>query len=553
MGSAGGYSSIVLAYNGPWTATANSSFLHISAGSLSGTGSGLVVFEFDPFTGTGTRTGTLTIAGFTVTVTQAGTNYIGPIGPIPAITLASSGLNQPLGVAVDTSGNVYIADSGNGAIKEWNASTQQVTTLVSTGLAYPTGVAVDGSGNVYIADYGDSAVKEWNASTQQVTTLVSSGLSNETGVAVDGSGNVYIADCGNYAIKEWNASTQQVTTLVSSGLVYPRGVAVDAVGNVYIADTNDNAIKGWSVSTQQVATLVSSGLSSPSGVAVDNSGNVYIADSGNNAIKEWSAATQQVTTLVSVGLSYPYQVAVDGSGNIYAGESGVNATKEIPYAFVGPGSLTETPPAGSDSLLPVLPSTASLAGVFAPISNQSWLTIGTIASGVINLSFTANPSSFARYATINLLGQQISVMQEPVAILTVAKTHTGDFTQGQNGAKYTVTVSNVTLGGESAGTVTVTETVPAGMTLVSMNGGTTWNCTVLPTCTTPYGDAERAGRGHNLEHGDCADHQRGDQRIPEQPDATDFGHLRVFRAVVTESVAGNGGAPAPATPVPHER
>ena len=77
VGSAAGTSSVVLSYSGAWTATANNSFLHISAGSASGTGSAVVVFTYDAFTGTGTRTGTLTIAGLTVTVTQAGTNYSG--------------------------------------------------------------------------------------------------------------------------------------------------------------------------------------------------------------------------------------------------------------------------------------------------------------------------------------------------------------------------------------------------------------------------------------------------------------------------------------------
>ena len=64
------------------------------------------------------------------------------------------------------------------------------------------GVAVDGAGNVYIADTSHNAIKEWNATTQQVTTLVSSGLSGPFGVAVDGAGNVYIADTDNNAIKE---------------------------------------------------------------------------------------------------------------------------------------------------------------------------------------------------------------------------------------------------------------------------------------------------------------------------------------------------------------
>ncbi len=69
---------------------------------------------------------------------------------------------------MDGSGNVYFADTNNNAVKEWSASTQQVTTLVSSGLNAPMGVATDGSGNVYIADSSDNALKEWSASTQQL-------------------------------------------------------------------------------------------------------------------------------------------------------------------------------------------------------------------------------------------------------------------------------------------------------------------------------------------------------------------------------------------------
>jgi DNA-binding beta-propeller fold protein YncE len=85
-------------------------------------------------------------------------------------------LNLPYGVALDSSGNLYIADTGNNAIREWIASTQQMTTLVSAGLNAPHGVAVDGQGNVYIADAYNNAVEEWSPATQQLTTLVSSGL-----------------------------------------------------------------------------------------------------------------------------------------------------------------------------------------------------------------------------------------------------------------------------------------------------------------------------------------------------------------------------------------
>ena len=403
VGSAGGSSSVVLAYDGVWTATSNDSFLHISAGSASATGGAVVVFTYDAFTGTGSRTGTLTIAGLTVTVTQAGTNYSGPLGSNPLLTLAS--LPGALSVAADGSGNVYFSAFYSAFIDEWNASTQ-VTTPISP-LVYPYDIALDSSGNIYMTSWSGNIVAEWNALTQQTTTLVSSGLGGPTGIAVDSSGNVYIADTVDDAIKEWSASTQQVTTLVSSGLNWPEGAAVDGLGNVYIADSDNGAVKEWNVATQQMTTLVSSGLNYPDALAVDGSGNVYIADF--QTIKEWSPSTQQVT-LLSSRLSSPSGVAVDASGNVYVANYGFNDVIEIPYAFVGPAGLTEPAAAGTDSLLPVLPAAAPLTGVYAPTSDQSWLTIGTVANGVVSFSFTANTST-TRVAHISLLGQQITVMQ----------------------------------------------------------------------------------------------------------------------------------------------
>jgi DNA-binding beta-propeller fold protein YncE len=403
-GPAAGSDSDLVEFAGPWAAAANASWLHTTS---SGSGNGLATINFDANSGAA-RTGTLTVAGATLTVTQAGSDYL----PATAVTsLVSSGLRLPYGVAVDRSGNVYTADYGNSAVEEWNASTQTVSTLVSSGIDWPWSVAVDGAGNVYIAD-SDNAITEWNSATGAVSAPVS-GFNDPHGVAVDGAGNVYIADSFNNAVDEWNASTQTLSTLVSSGLSLPYGLAVDSAGNVYIADLGDSAIKEWNASTQSLSTLVSSGLGGPYGVAVDGSGNVYIADYADNAIKEWNASTQTVSTLVSSGLSAPAGVAVDSSGNVFIADTEHNAIKELPRAYVPGGVISEGAAAGTDVLLPVLPATAPLTGVLAPSSDQSWLTVGSVAGGVVHFSFTANTGP-ARAAHITLLGEQIAVTQAGV-------------------------------------------------------------------------------------------------------------------------------------------
>ena len=192
-------------------------------------------------------------------------------------------------VAVDLAGDIYWASPNYEEVAEYSVSNNW-SWVDYQNLAMPSGVAVDSSGNVYIADTGNAAIKEWSATSGNVATLISTGLTSPTGVAVDAADNVYIADSGAGKIFKWTLATGQLTTLISSGLSTPNGLAVDGSGNVYVADTGHNLIKEWSAASNTVSTLDSAGLSAPAGVGVDAIGNVYIADTGNNAIKELARA-----------------------------------------------------------------------------------------------------------------------------------------------------------------------------------------------------------------------------------------------------------------------
>src|SRR5690606_7658469 len=128
VGPGAGTNSVLLSAQpsaGPWTATANDSWLHLDGAHTGGTGSSTVVFTFDANPGA-TRQGTLTIAGLTVTVSQAGNSYQ---AASPFVALASSGFTNPWHLAVDAAGDVYIADADDNSIKKWTASTNTVTTL----------------------------------------------------------------------------------------------------------------------------------------------------------------------------------------------------------------------------------------------------------------------------------------------------------------------------------------------------------------------------------------------------------------------------------------
>jgi hypothetical protein len=178
------------------------------------------------------------------------------------VTTLGGGFLGPVAVAVDGSGNVYVADYVNNAVKEMPpgcASSSCVTTL-GGGFDLPWGAAVDGSGNVYVADTYNNEVKEipagctssnFSSGTCAITTL-GGGFLGPIGVAVDGSGNVYVAHNDNYAVYEmppgctsanYASSVCTIITLGQVGIYAPYGVAVDSSDNVYVAYPDFTAVQ----------------------------------------------------------------------------------------------------------------------------------------------------------------------------------------------------------------------------------------------------------------------------------------------------------------------
>jgi sugar lactone lactonase YvrE len=441
-GPAAGNDSVVLYIDPPvatWTVTPNVAWLHPVQ--TNGAGSTNVVFAFDA-NGGATRTGTLTIAGQTLTIAQAGSTY----APAGVVTLVASGIYNPSGLAVDAAGNVYIADSGNKALQKWTVASQTLSTLISTGLNFPSAVAVDGNNNVYLTDTFRHVIEEWVATNQTVTNLIT-GLIEPFGVTVDAAGNLYICDLGGNAIKKWNAASGTITNLLLDHA--PTGLSLDVAGNIYFSD-GDNAIKETNAANGTVTTLVSA--SNVPSVAVDGSGNVFFVSADSNVMAKWSAASQTVTNLVT-GLGFPQGVAVDAAGNVYFSDSGYNAVKELPRAFVDHTTRFEPATAGNDSLATVQPATANLSGVFYPASDQSWLTITGVTNGAVSYAFTANTGTGGRLAHIDLLGVSVTVNQAgqiPPPVLTGARMLANgafqfSFTNNAAGAFTVITTPNVSL------------------------------------------------------------------------------------------------------------
>jgi DNA-binding beta-propeller fold protein YncE len=312
------------------------------------------------------------IATFNLRGTGTGPQVIFPSNS--TANTIGSGFDGPYGVAVDGSGNVFVADTFNNAVKEIVAvngvvSSSSTVNPIGNGFSHPTGVAVDGSGNVFVTDAANNAVKEIVAlngvvSSSSTVNTVGSGFSGPIGVAVDGSGNVFVADTYNNAVKEILAlngvvSSSSTVNTVGSGFSYPHGVAVDGSGNVFVADSDNNEVKeivavNGVVSSSSTVNTIGSGFSFPEGVAVDGSGNVFVGDYGNSAVKEivavnGVASSNSMVNTIGSGFLNPLGVAVDGSGNVFVGDFNHSAVKEIDRSDPPTLSFASTPVGSTSS------------------------------------------------------------------------------------------------------------------------------------------------------------------------------------------------------------
>jgi hypothetical protein len=398
-------------------------------------------------------------------------------------------LKNPAGVAVDTIGNLYIADI---SVIRKVASDGTITTVAGSG---KTGYSGDGG------------------------PAISAELNSPEGVAVDGAGNLYVADSDNFVVREVNPSGTIATVAgngiscifpglgaTSASLCYPVGVAVDNNGNLYIADSDGNRIR--KVAPGGIMTTVagngapgysgdggpatSARLSDPWGVAADAAGDLYIADSGNSVIRKVSP-DGMITTVAGNGsagysgdggpatnaqLFEAAGVAVDPSGSLYIADTSNNRIRKVTpdgtiATIAGNGTAGYSGDAG--------PATS------AQLEGPYFLTVDM--RGRVYL-----PDQF--HGVVRMLTPQASGAGS--AALTIAKSHQGNFSS--RGGTYTIVVGNAAGAAPTSGTVTVTDngitqtpapTIP--QIVVYGMSGVGWSCSGV-TCTRS--DALNAGSSY---------------------------------------------------------
>ena len=319
-------------------------------------------------------------------------------------------LDSPDGICVDKLGNVIVVDAGNSRIRKIDRNTGIISTIIGTDsfgyngdniaatnarLFIPEDVAIDTAGNLYIADAGNYRVRKINFITSEIITIAGDGsvgsggdgglatnaqLSDISGVCLDKIGNVYIADLDNYKVRKVDVGTGIISTIAGTGvsgysgdagmatnaqLSGPVQVYVDTSGNVLFCDHLNNVVRKIIVSTGMISTIAGSSsglggysgdngpatdalLSDPIGVYVDKQNNIFIAEYGNGTIRRIDGATGIISTVAGCGIPgfsvedgiatsvelVPEDMAFDNSGTMYIADYGNNRIRKM-YSTVG--------------------------------------------------------------------------------------------------------------------------------------------------------------------------------------------------------------------------
>ncbi|MGB2978278.1 MAG: hypothetical protein WBB78_07125 [Propionicimonas sp.] len=262
-------------------------------------------------------------------------------------------LQSPLGVAVDTQGFVYIADTSNHRIMKFTAAGESLDSWGhfspsdhdewDAGFDTPIGIAVDHLDNVYIADCRNARIQHWSSDGVFVRSWRRVGkhrgpLSPPAGVAVDPSGNVYVSDGGNGLIQVFDGDTLRCQAIWGGWSDSPadgrfrrrvgfRGIAVDADGTVYATDPGNHRVQKFTRTGRFVGAWGALGdqpgqFRTPLGVAVDSDGHVYVVDSLNNRVQKFSSDGGFLTEWGRLGTAPgefhdPVGIAVAENGRVY--------------------------------------------------------------------------------------------------------------------------------------------------------------------------------------------------------------------------------------------
>jgi RHS repeat-associated protein len=262
---------------------------------------------------------------------------------------------HPAGIAIDASGNLWVADQNNHRLEEFNAKGEFLKAIGSSGsgngqFGRPTDVAIDAKGNIWATDASNNRIEEFNEAGEFLKAIGSAGTGNlqfsgPECIAIDPKGNIWVGDTYNHRLQELNEKGEFIRTVGSNGsgegqMVEPTGIAIGPGGNVWVADWGDQRVEEFSETGAFIRQFGSEGSGNgqfkrPDVIEVEANGNVFVGDQNNERFQEFNQKGEFVAKFGTAGtgagqfsFGWPMGIAADGKGNLWISDTGNNRVQK---------------------------------------------------------------------------------------------------------------------------------------------------------------------------------------------------------------------------------
>ncbi|BAU52226.1 putative Ig domain-containing protein [Mucilaginibacter gotjawali] len=429
--------------------------------------------------------------------------------------------SRPAGIVFDASGNGYVLNrntTGNGRVYKFNSSGVYQSTIIN-GLSQAVGLAIDGSGNLYIADPNAGRVYKYS-NTGTLLLTITSNLTNPENVAIDGAGNIYVVDITTNNLNKYNSSGTFVSSIVTA-LSTPYGLTIDAAGNLYVGDSGTGTVKVYNSTGTTLTTIT--GLTDPRGLVTDSKGNLYVSDFTNGSVTKYPpAGGYYITSITGGSTTLPAGLSFNSSTGTFTGTptatfasttitvtayntAGTGISANVTFSCIVPPPVLTYAGTPYSYTTGISNTTAAITNTGGAVTSSYALSItsGALPAGITfntaNGTFTVVPTAAGSF-TGNVTASNAGGSSSAPISMTVTNPAVPNISYASSPYIVTYgTVVNATItnsGGPVASYAITSGTMPTGLTLNTSTGAITGTPSVTAITSITVTGTNVSGTGN---------------------------------------------------------